>query len=248
MALIHRPGETIPFSPADQDAVPAAKRITYYLRVPSVYDRVALRRALAERQARLHSPIELLNALRRGVEEIMADHPAARRDFLLAAIDEQIVRQSGFIEAMGSKAFDLETDAGRDGFAAALTEIGKGGEALREIEGHVARGYPPYAALLGDNEVFWVCAGVEGARLLLEDCDGLPGFRRTRMGVDETFLASMPEHHFVAIAMRVQQLLSPSEDDAKNSGSPSGSSSEAAISKASKTRPRKTRSKTTPGT
>lgn len=248
MALIHRPGETIPFSPADQDAVPAAKRITYYLRVPSVYDKIAYRRALGERGAQLHPPAAMLRTLRRGVEHIMADSPAKARDQHLAAIDAQIERQDDFTTRLLAREFDTDTDDGRKAFAEAMRDVGLSAEALVELEALVRQGYGPYRAMAGDNAVYWAIAGLEAARIFLDGCDGLPGFSRGRQGTDEAFLVRIPDGHLFALAQRVQELMSPSEDDAKNSGSPSGSSSEAAISKASKTRPPKTRSKTTPGT
>ena len=243
-----KPGETVPFSPADQLDRPEAERAVYHLRVPTVYDRVAYRRALGEKQARLHGPVDLLRCLRRGVEAVMAESMQEDRDFLLQAIDEQIARAEAYNAAGGAKAFDLDEEDGRAAFQQVLMEMTEGGEALRQVEGLVARGFPPYASMLGDNAVYWSLAGIEAARVFVDRCNGIEGFSRTRLGVSDAFLSRIPEGHLVAIGLKVSELMRPSEADAKNSVSPSGSRSGTATSKAARTRRRKTRSRTIVGT
>lgn len=185
--------------------------ITYHLRVPSVADRVAFRRAMGEQQARLHSPLDLLRLLRRGAAEIMANSPAESREFILGAIDQQIARAEALDAAGGVEGFDLTSEEGRTAFGATMLDLAKGAEALAEIEKLVSRSYAPYASALGDNAVFWTLSGIEVARIFMVGSDGIEGFSRSALGASEAFLSSMPEAHFTGLAVKAIELLAPAQ-------------------------------------
>ncbi len=243
MARLMRPGEVVDLVPADQEGLPEGERITYHLRVPTLYERIAYRRAVAEKGGHEHKPLDLLRCLRRGVAELMEESENTEaREFILAAIDEQEAGLLGFYRRVRDREFDLATDEGLQAFVEAAKATERTGARLAEIASQVQRGYPPYGAMMGDLEVYAEIAGIEGARLFLEGWQGLgPDFRRARLGVPDELLEAIPPPHFAVIAAKVADLMRPSEAAEKNLDSPSPTSDSGATSTAERTPRRKAR-------
>lgn len=231
MAILHAPGDVVDFTPPDQLRLPEAERVTYRLRVPTVYERVAWRRAIAKAGGRRHGAFAVLAALRRGAERLTDGAP---RDFILAAIDEH----RGRVEALAAVAGGDDPEAAEVAFRAMI----EGEAALAAVSALVVQGDDAYAQIQADNAVYREIAGIEAARLFLEGWEGpLPGaFARGRSGVTDASLACIPEKHLAPIGDRLAELLQPSETESGNSASPSPGPFGPKSSAAASTQPRTT--------
>lgn len=229
MAVLHSPGEAVDWTPPDQVDAPEAERIGYRIRVPSRYDMVAWRRAVAKAGGRQHGPRTLLQALRRGVERLT--DPGAARDFLLSAVDEQRARYDAMEASLAPGA--------ADGFLEALQAVVEGDAALTAVSGQVADGDDVYGAMLADNAVYAEIRGLEAARLFLDGWSGLavPFTRHPRDGVPPALLSAIPDAHILGIGTRVAELSGPTETERKNSPSPSPGPSDRTPSPTASTQP-----------
>ena len=226
------------FVPQDQAARPEGERIAYHISPPSVYSAPKLHRAVNAQGARFVTKMDLLDALEDGLramlpEEAQADtlRPhlaivAGYRDWYLAAKPEERVRVN-------------------------LT----GEHEVFELFEIVARHYPRLSEMQADEQWFWDVFGIEGSRLFVVDWENLPGqdgapavCERGPDGLTEASLGTIPNHHRQLIGVYVYKLLSPTEQEAKNSGSPPpGSPAPSSSTATAKTPPQKSPSRTTPG-
>lgn len=223
--LVVQPGVAETFIPPDQAERPEGDRISYRLRPPVLYDRVAYSRALAAQGARQVSPVALLVLLRRGAETILADsEDAEARDFVLGLVDEHLERMRDFYA--GSTGIDWsDADQVRD-WIEREAAAHRGADALVEVEVLVREGYPAYARALADSAVYWEVAGIEGCRLFLEGWTGLGEQpRKVREGgrqvTVEADLARIPPAHLAQLGLFINGLQHAREATAKNSVSPS---------------------------
>lgn len=214
-SLLHRAGEPVRF---DYDG------IAYALAVPSVLGAVQWRRAIAARGGRKIGMLGLVLALRQAVARtLMADAEAADRDAVLAQVDAQVERVRGMLDAARAVATDP------DAFVAAQQAVAAGeDEAMRGLHRSALLLDADYAAVVGDEEVFWDIAGIEAARMFLVDWardDTHPAWAsmppvqdlaRERGQLSETSLASIPPHHFAALGVQLDTMTRPAEAERKN--------------------------------
>lgn len=201
----------------------------YFLKPPTTTERVKWRRSVAAAGGRKHNQMQLLAAMQDGVTALMADdHPDVRQAVLdkiekhrANIMDVGTAAAAGTYDDIATKPDDVRAELG-----AGLQRISDSGKALATIEAAVLDGYPRYAAMISDNQVYGEVAGLEGARLFLVDWEGFEGKpERTTGGLVEASLAAIPEGDLAAIAEKVEQLTRVSDAKRKNSSSSPQSSS-----------------------
>lgn len=190
MAVMLVPTETVSFAPDGPESA-----ISYRLRVPTVYDRVRLRRALAARGALYWSEIELVQACRRAVNELLA---AAEDEALRARFTAALDEYQGCVIAAAPVPEDL----------AAL---------VVEIEAICARGHHEVAIKRADN-LFWTgLLPIEAARLLVVGWDGIAAECRVGPdGLSAAALAAMPAGHAEACGWHGLGLMRVEAEERKN--------------------------------
>ncbi|HIC81842.1 MAG TPA: hypothetical protein EYP07_12925 [Kiloniellaceae bacterium] len=219
MAKILNPNDTLRFSPSSQDEVAEAERLTFLLRVPTLYTRAKLEKAIRSQGGREVTVWDWLRTAERGLKEIaevanddeaMSEYIAAiqaRRTALLAADNAEEM-----VEIMLTRDEDIEAAA----------------ELLRSY-------YPPLNELEANQSFYATCVGIEAARLLLVGWENGPAkFRSGKAGVPESVLEQASEADLVELGKFIQEQLRPTPAEAKNSDSPSptGSSETNSISEA----------------
>jgi hypothetical protein len=250
VAKILAPDDATVVVPADQKSKPAGGRLSYTLRTPTLYDRVKLDRAIAAAGGVTHGVLEMIRALLRGVDVVMAESDAddrARTRALVQAHEADWIayyenlRDGAFEDgAFDGEAGDGDSGTGAAAFAAATAAIQAGGIDLAAIDRSVAVAYRPYGSMVADNMVYHQIAAIESARLFLAGWSGaeLGTLHRVKEGVTDDCLMRIPEGHRAEIGQAVQRLLRPTRPEEKNSPSPSSTPSARGNSTASKTPPR----------
>lgn len=258
MARLHRPGEVLRHQPEGEAGRKRPR--AYHLRVPGVYDKIELERAATARGARQYGQLELLEALAADLESVGG--PAEAKAKALAAVAARRAALEALYARYSAGGFELEEPAGLEAWTAAQEEVAAAGaEVLAELEPQVAAAGGRYARALADSAVYWKLFGLEAARLLLVRAEGVAGLeedpaRGADGGLTEEALALIPEAHWAGLGLFARGLLGPTEQEAKNSASPSPTASNARPSTSAATasaRPRSGRSATrkatpTPGT
>lgn len=237
MDYVRNPKVPVRHVPADQERRPEDEQIAYLIRVPSVTDRPAYRRAVKAAGGRQWSELDLYRALADGVRLLLADDAdAERRDYMLGVVEGQTAKLEEFGRKV--KAGELDDDKDSDDLVAAWMEAFTPPDELKEIELAVTAGYERYAQMVADRAVFPEIAGIVGARMFLAGWEGLDGkFRRSAGVVPDDVLAAVPSHHFVSIGELVGELLEPPEPKRKNLSSPSSGAIDPTISTAASTQP-----------
>lgn len=131
----------------------------YSLRVPTVFDRKRLRRAVSSQKAVVHSPDEIRVCLTEGLTAIYAgagDPDEAAR--CIGCVDA-LYDKGDQAELMAAEGVEL-TDEWRD-------EVNELAREVREIELIVKRHYQPYAELLADTDFAREIMGLEAVRMCL---------------------------------------------------------------------------------
>ncbi|EKE70895.1 hypothetical protein [Oceanibaculum indicum] len=251
-SILSDPAKPVPMIPSDQVRLPVRDRITYWLRLPTVTDRVAFPREVAEAGGINHSNDVMLAALVDGVKQIMPNH-AAEQARLLEIIAEQRAKADEFGRRILSRELDFEADPA--GFMAAMAATGPS-SAIKEIEAVVQRHWAHYRGLIADRETYPLVRGLVAARLFLTGWDNMPGRDGKPVafpdpvppgGVPDDLLSLLPSAHLVEIGQEIQRLLEPSGHLLKNLQSPSGGGFGRRTSKAAKPRQRKAPLKATGG-
>ena len=225
---------------------------TYFLKVPTVHDRVRYREELRADGAVRWSELQMLTALADGVRELLkADEDTAQRDDLLLEIDGYRERLSGFAIAVRDGEVDQSDPIAFLRRVAAETQAPQRLMSLREI---VAEHIPAFKRMLGKNEAYSAHAGLVAARMFLlgwedvVDYDGSPApFRRTLAGVPDEILRPVTLETLSAIGAQIEQLIEPPQARLGNFLSGSGMRSDRTPSSGTRTRRQKTRSMTTAG-
>lgn len=251
-SILSDPAKPVPMIPADQVRRPMKDRITYWLRLPTVTDRIAFPRAVAEAGGINHTDDVMMATLVDGVKLLMPDD-AAERNRLLEIIAEQRARVDEFGRRILSRELDFEADTA--GFMKAMADTAPS-SALKEIESIVTRHWAHYRGLRADRETYALVRGMVAARLFLTGWDNMPGRDGKPAafpdpvppgGVPDDLLSLLPSAHLVEIGQEIQRLLEPSGHLLKNLQSPSGGGFGRRTSKAAKPRQRKAPSKMTGG-
>lgn len=194
MAKLLKAGEAVPFRPAG-DAGPC-----YLLRVPDVYEKAALDRAVAARGAININEPDVLRLAIDAVREILAgDDDAAQRDELVGLLEAEIARfDADYVDALLNPT-----------------------PQVAELRGVLRRaGAEAFNQAVADQLNYWTVLGIEAVRLFVVGRDETT-FKRTSRGIDEAAIAKVPAEHRRAIAFEVLRLSAPTGDEEKNSDSPS---------------------------
>jgi hypothetical protein len=248
MAVLLNPAETIRFSPDWEQSRDAAARRVYILKAPTVWGRVAFKRALAARGARRHAALTMLDALERSVRAAYGEALTDPGRATLETIGELRAELVAFRARLVGEGYDMATEEGRADFVATVERQTALNEALIGVSDVVAAADPRYARLLADNEVYSLVAALEGARLFVVGWERGPGpFRRDPDGVPDDVLAAIPSADLAALGVEIDRLLQPTEDESKNSASPSPSGSAPKGSTAARSTTGTTRSRGTRG-
>jgi hypothetical protein len=213
MATLLSTKEPVRFAPAEQDG------IAYVLRVPTVYDRARLRRACLARGARHWPDLEMMAVLADGVRKLLvSDEDAERRTAFLADIEEHTALLA------------TEQEVPPELIAR-----------IAEIEAAVVRGYAPYAERVADRTYWQDVLPIEAVRLLLAGWEGIEDLPEIGPeGLSERSLSMIPDRHLGPLGLRALSLFAPTEQEAKNSVSPSAGASASTTSPAARPSPTKT--------
>jgi hypothetical protein len=208
-----------PNVPERVECGPENARRIYFVRPPTVYERVKWRRAVAAAGGRYHGPLALLGALSDGVSALMGDSPAELREAVLSKIDAHRANMLAFGEAARG---DLDDAEGRKEFAAAGMAMAESGRALAVTEAEVLASYPAYAQMAADDQTYWEIAGIEASRLFLSGWEGIDVefSRSAAAGAADAVLAAIPEGDFASIGLFVDRMTRISASQRKNSSSP----------------------------
>lgn len=216
--MLYDPAKTVPCKPR-------ADGPTYRLRVPVVVDRASYQRAIQVTGAQFWPNLAFVRLCRDELERLLAgDDQAESRAAGTALIDAYAERLSAAIAA-----WQQERNDGTDAeFAAALPYP----DTLAALINELGRCSPRVARAAGDNMVYPLLRGIEGARLLLVGWDRAEPFCRDLDGPSEATLALISNEDFVAIGQKVGELLEPAEarlgnSDSRSSGSPEATASSA---------------------
>lgn len=246
--ILASPGETHTFVPASEQKKPAERQVSYQLRVPGVWDKMKFRAALGQHNVRQYGLVALLDALERGVKAIYGDRDSEAKQIHLQAIADYRAEARQLGEALMSGEIDIQTDAGQERFNESMARQNEYEQGLAEVAQLVAQGYPPYATMRAANSAYALGRGLVAAQMFLLGWENLPGdVSRGPDGVPDAVLARIPEHHLQGIGAEIERLFEPTEDEAKNSGSPSSTGSSPKASTAASTNSRDRNRKTTRG-
>ncbi len=201
--------ETVRFSPSGEERGPSEDRITYSLRVPTVYDRARLRRACLARGARHWSDVEMMAVLENGVRELLSGEVDGElRDQFLADIETYTAHLA---------AGDLPSPERSSGFANAGDPPPELKDRIAEIEAAVARGYGPYAERVADRTYWADILPIEAVRLFVVGWEGLDSTCALGPeGLTEVALGHIPRSHLTPLGFKALSLFGPTEGQAKN--------------------------------
>ena len=215
-------------------------RAVYYLLPPSLYTAAQLERAVRAQSARRFGLLDVLAVLQKGIKAILpSEADAELRAEQLAIVDDYRTR-------ILAEAKEKRTDT--------LLDLSHGvHELMRLVRPH----FPALAEVEAEKDYYWTIFGIEACRLLLqarEVSDGddvkVVAYERGPGGLPDHAIAEIPENDRYFLGLRVDAMISPSEDEAKNSDSPSPGpcTPETSTSAATaKTPPPTAPSKATPG-
>lgn len=234
MSIVLNPAQPVEYRPRDDGP-------TYFLRVPTVADRIKYGHALRARKARFYSNLALMDQARNGLLALLpGDENAEAREAGIALIDAYSANLREAIEARQQ----LRSEETDKAFAEALRLP----DELTNLLDEIADRYEPLRNAVADNAVYWSWAGLEAARMFLAGWEGLGPFKRGLSGPDEATLAQIPPMDLEMLGVKIEQLMQPDEARLKNSVSPSSTPSEPPISADSSATPRKSRSAAEPET
>ncbi len=215
MAKMLNGTQPVPYTPPGQDDVPEGQRVAYRLRVPSYYDRAAFRRACVARGAVFHPSARVFASARDGIAAILPDADDPDRTHA-----EEVLAAAEAVEGIGEPLDDEMA-----------------GEAAR-LEDILRQQWEPYARLLADRAHWLEIAPFEATRMFVDGWENIDlPFRRGLDGVPPDLLDALPREHIVLVGFEVMAMMRPTEQEAKNSESPSSSQSSTKTSTAAKTPP-----------
>lgn len=234
MSIALNPADIVEYRPRDDGP-------TYFLRVPTVADRIKYGHALRARKARFYSNLTLMDQVRNGLLALLpGDENVEAREAGIALLDAYSANLREAIDARQQ----LKSEETDKAFAEALSFP----DELSKLIDEVADRYEPLRNAMADNAVYWSWAGLEAARMFLAGWEGLGPFKRGLSGPTEATLAQIPSVDLEMLGVKIEQLMQPDEARTKNSVSPSSTPSEPPTSGDSSDTPRKTQSAAEPET
>jgi hypothetical protein len=161
----------------------------YLLATPTILERAKWRRSVLATGARWHDDGAMVACLKRGIAEVVA--PAQEAE-LLDIVD----RFAGYDEGQAPEDISIH---------------------FEEIERTVQGAYPAYAGLAADRAYWLSVAPIIAAQQFLRGWENIntPFEQRANL-LTEDCLALIPEAHAMEIGLKAIELMSPTEDMAKN--------------------------------
>lgn len=185
---------------------------TYTFRVPTVFDRKRLRRAVASQKAVVHAPDEIQVYLKEGLTAIYEE----------AGDPDEAARCIGVVDALYEKSEQAEIMAAEglempDGWTDEVNALARD---VREIELVVKRHYQPYAELLADVDFAREIMGLEAIRMCLLEIvkgEGEAAVRHAfgQTGPTDAQFSLIPDAHQITLAQKALSLFSPTGDAEK---------------------------------
>jgi len=161
----------------------------YFIATPTILERAKWRRSVLATGARWHDDEAMVACLKRGIGEVVA--PAQETE-----LQDIVDRFSGYDEGRAPE--DLAID-------------------FEEIERTVQGAYPAYAGLTADRAYWLSVAPILAAQHFLTGWENVEAPFEQRAGLlAEDCLAILPESHVMEIGLKAIELMSPTEDTAKN--------------------------------
>jgi hypothetical protein len=161
----------------------------YLLATPTILERAKWRRSVLATGARWHDDGAMVACLKRGITEVVAPGQVAE---LLDIVDRFANWEEG--QAPEDLAIDFE-----------------------EIERTVQGACPAYAGLAADRAYWLSVAPILAAQHFLTGWENIEAPFEQRAGqLTEDCLAILPESHVMEIGLKAIELMSPTEDTAKN--------------------------------
>ncbi len=161
----------------------------YLIATATILERAKWRRSVLATGARWHDDEAMVACLKRGIGEVVA--PAQETE-LLGIVD----RFAGYDEGQAPE--DLAID-------------------FEEIERTVQSAYPAYAGLAADRAYWLSVAPILAAQHFLTGWENIDAPFEQRVGqLTEDSLAMIPEAHVMEVGLKAIELMSATEDMAKN--------------------------------
>lgn len=215
--ILNDPKTPVKFQPEEN------VEIFYWLKVPTVSDRVRFKHAVRAEGGKVWSEIQMLDMLEQGiravlneeedqykVEEYVADIIAHKKQIESVLADYR----QGPAEGVDVNLMEYLQD-----LSARMVAPKK----IKEIERIILEHYEPYASMVADREVYMEISGLVAARMFLVGWEGInTPFKRTRMGVSDEMLMNVPPVHLSLMGAHIQSLMEPEVGRLKNLASRSG--------------------------
>ncbi len=177
--------------------------IVYRIATPTLLTRAAYRRAVSALGAVYHHDDALLDAVRDGVKECVADDQQVE---LLELIDDYVFQRDQLM-GLGDEASDEDREA--------FEEVS---EQLNQIESFMTREYPRYSEMVADRSHWLAVAPIVAFRHFVVGWEGGEvAFKRRGGLVDESVMEQLSPEHIEAVGWRVINLMSPDRGQEKNS-------------------------------
>lgn len=198
----------IPFSAKEIIRVPV-DQITYLVAVPTLLTRASYRREVASLGAIYHSDSTMLNALRDGVRDCVADRQQGE---LIEIINSFEIEQEKLSD-LGDEATDTERES--------LDDLRN---RVDDIERFMQREYDRYSEMAADRGYWLSIAPIIAFRQFVTGWEGGELQYKSKRGqVCESLMDSLPSDHIDIVGWKAITLMSPSGGQEKNSESQSQS-------------------------
>lgn len=177
--------------------------VTYQIATPKLLTRAAFRRAVSALGAVYHADTALLNAVRDGIRECVADDQQAD---LLSVIDSYEYQRDQLME-LGEDASDEDK-----------AEFEDLADQLSQIEAFMTREYSHYSEMVADRVHWLSVAPILAFKHFVTGWEGGDVVFKRRAGqVDDAVMEALPPDHIETVGWRAITMMSPNKDQEKNS-------------------------------
>lgn len=239
MAKIVNPKEPVRFTPADQESRDESERVTYLITVPGHWSRVAFRKDLVRRGIVRHTRLDMLRAMLRGMKKIVGvvDPTGASHGEMIGAIEAVIAAHESYFADYNAGLYPEGDEEAAKAMVLRFAEISDAASDLAPLRKIVSSYVPAFADMLADEETYSESFCLVAIETFLAGWENMPQpFRKSDVGgIPGPLLDLIPPAHVGALGARIESLLTVSEPEAKNSDSPSLSSSSQTTSPAAST-------------
>lgn len=170
--------------------------VTYAIQTPTLMGRALYRREVAATGAVMHTNAAMMDCLRDGVNEAVAED---QRGELIEIINS-------FEYEAGQRADDSGMDAAFESLA----------DQVKQIEDFIRTNYPRYAQMEADRGYWLLIAPIIAFRCFVTDIDDSTCKRMGGM-LSEAAIEKVDEKHIAEVGWKVIEMMTPSKDEVKNS-------------------------------